>query len=127
MRWSTSVAGIQSVINPSMNLSAGTGNEAMTMSPTNQHIPTVRTSIYSFGTSISKSTNNIINSRECIPTSSTSIDSFETCSGKPNHDVLSTGQRIHTSRTAIYSFDTWISKSTDDNVRTIQFIPVTTK
>ena len=33
MRWSTSVAGIQSVINPSMNLSAGTGNGAMTMSP----------------------------------------------------------------------------------------------
>ena len=35
MRWSTSVAGIQSVINPSMNLSAGTANGAMTMSPAN--------------------------------------------------------------------------------------------
>ena len=33
MRWSTSVAGIQSVINPSINLSAGMGNGAMTMSP----------------------------------------------------------------------------------------------
>ena len=33
MRLSTSVAGIQSVINPSMNLSAGMGNGAMTMSP----------------------------------------------------------------------------------------------
>ena len=35
MRWSTSVAGIQSVINPSMNLSAATANGAMTMSPAN--------------------------------------------------------------------------------------------
>ena len=46
MRWSTSVAGIQSVINPSMNLSAGTGNGAMTISPANSTFqPVVHQSI----------------------------------------------------------------------------------